>query len=86
MSGALLKSLYDKKHKGTWDIIGITLEPHWNYTGTAADGQGSDPISPHFRFLPDSPSHVWILPLCVLPIMTVLINYYFYQRFKNSYE
>ena len=26
---------YDKKHKGTWDIIGITLELHWILTGFA---------------------------------------------------
>ena len=32
MSAALLRSLYDKKHKGTWDIIGSTLDLHWIFT------------------------------------------------------
>ena len=35
MSGTLLGSLYGKKHKGTWDITGISLELHWSYTGIA---------------------------------------------------
>ena len=39
MSDALHGSVYGKKHKGTWDITGITLELHWNYTGTALELQ-----------------------------------------------